>query len=162
LQGVLLATCYDEAEWARLAAMAGGHVRAEVTPAGDVAATPVDEPSAAAGGAAQRRKRVQLAPPGPWAGWAVAEPAFAPGVVGAKALNLAKLRKLLPDQYGVPSSVALPFGTFEAVLSHEVNAAAAEHLITLLERLDGMTVRTKQHKLCMQQPTVHACLLAFL
>lgn len=47
-----------------------------------------------------------------------------PGVVGAKAYNLALLRSTLPEWVRVPSSVALPFGVFEAVMAANPGPAA--------------------------------------
>ncbi|KAF8071284.1 R1 [Scenedesmus sp. PABB004] len=130
-QGVLLASCFDDDEWARLAAMQGQHVEVEVTPAGDVVAAQVDPPSADTASAASRGvgfRRLTLAPPAPWSAWALGETQFGAGVVGAKANNLAALRGVLPAWIQVPASVALPFGTFEAVLAHAPNAGAAQTL----------------------------------
>lgn len=64
-------------------------------------------------------------------------------VVGAKACNLAKLRQKLPDWILVPRSVALPFGTFEAVLSDPANAAVAAELQQLQRQLTGATKQGK-------------------
>jgi alpha-glucan,water dikinase len=49
---------------------------------------------------------------------------FHPGMVGAKALDLASLRQRLAaapgaEAVGVPASVSLPYGTFERVLAEE-------------------------------------------
>jgi hypothetical protein len=63
-----------------------------------------------------------------------------PGVVGAKANNLAKLRNLLPEWIRVPSSVALPFGAFEAVLAYAPNAAVGEALQVLQAQLAAAQV----------------------
>lgn len=57
--------------------------------------------------------------------WALPEKGFAEGLVGGKSLHLATLRAALPKGIAVPSSVALPFGTFERVLADNANAAAA-------------------------------------
>lgn len=56
-------------------------------------------------------------------------------VVGAKACNLAKLRQKLPDWILVPRSIALPFGTFEAVLTDPANAAVAAELQSIQQKL---------------------------
>jgi hypothetical protein len=63
---------------------------------------------------------------------------FAPDVVGAKACNLGTLRERLPEWILVPRSVALPFGTFEAVLSDPVNAEVAEQLAGIDAQLAGI------------------------
>lgn len=135
-QWVLLATCFDDAEWQRLTAMQvrlpfccrcctlvdngllpfsvpggcnvgaaiplsivfatnmvpgavaahipqGQHVGLEVTPTGEVIATPMDAPTNGASGGAGGRQphKLKLAPPAGWAGWAVPEAQFAPGEV---------------------------------------------------------------------------------
>lgn len=141
-QGVLLATCFDDAEWQCLTAMQGQHVALEVTPSGEVLATPMDAPTngAGAGAGARQPHRLTLAPPSGWAGWAVSEAQFAPGVVGAKAYNLAKLRATLPDWVRLPSSVALPFGVFEAVMGDPANAGAAAQLQQLQAELGNARV----------------------
>jgi alpha-glucan,water dikinase len=63
------------------------------------------------------------------------------GVVGAKAYNLAKLRSTLPEWVRVPSSVALPFGVFEAVLKDPANAGPAAQLKQLQADLGNARVR---------------------
>ncbi|KAF6251712.1 glutathione synthetase ATP-binding domain-like protein [Scenedesmus sp. NREL 46B-D3] len=164
-QGVLLATCFEDAEWQRLVAMQGQHVSLEVNPAGEVMAVQVDPAHDDAAGAASRGvagfRRLTLAPPAPWSSWAVAEQQFGPGgaksswpdqcssampkqlhepllstgVVGAKANNLAKLRNTLPAWIQVPAGVALPFGTFEQVLAFGANSSAAARLRELQQEL---------------------------
>jgi alpha-glucan,water dikinase len=141
-QGVLLATCFDEAEWARLTAMKGQHIGLEVTPSGEVVATPMDAPpdGAAAGAGARQPHRLKLKQPDPVAAWAISEAQFTPGVVGAKAYNLAKLRSTLPSDVRVPSSVAVPFGVFEAVMAHPANAGPAAQLAKLQAELGNARV----------------------
>lgn len=64
------------------------------------------------------------------------ESEFQPDVVGAKACNLAKLRSKLPEWILVPRSVALPFGTFEAVLADSANAEVAAELSLIEQQLE--------------------------
>lgn len=59
-------------------------------------------------------------------------------VVGAKACNLAKLRQKLPDWIMVPKSIALPFGTFEAVLTDPANAEVASELQQIQQQLSAV------------------------
>jgi alpha-glucan,water dikinase len=61
-------------------------------------------------------------------------------VVGAKAYNLAKLRSTLPSDVRVPSSVAVPFGVFEAVMAHPANAGPAAQLAKLQAELGNARV----------------------
>lgn len=52
-----------------------------------------------------------------WCGkWAIPSSEFDSGVVGAKSLNLQRLQGKLPQWIGLPQSVAVPFGAFEAAL----------------------------------------------
>jgi hypothetical protein len=41
--------------------------------------------------------------------------------VGAKSRNIAYLKGKVPSWVGIPTSVAIPFGTFEKVLSDDTN-----------------------------------------
>lgn len=80
-------------------------------------------------------RRLTLAPPAQWTNWAITEEQFAPGVVGAKAFNLAKLRNALPSWINVPASVAVPFGTYERVMSWGINHHVAERVRGLQDEL---------------------------
>ena len=151
-QGVLLAACLDADALAALTALAGCHVTATVTPAGDVV---VSQPTGAAAPAAAPAKRTRAratasapaadtaaaAAPAPKtmrkkasvtvgaasssAALALPEASFAAGAVGGKALSCASLRSSLAA-HGIvaPPSVALPYGTFERVLAAPDNAEA--------------------------------------
>lgn len=62
-------------------------------------------------------------------------PYFIQGLVGGKSRNLATLRAALPSTIAVPSSVALPFGTFERALEEPANATAAKNIAALQTKL---------------------------
>lgn len=115
--------------------MQGKHVDLEVNSAGEVTAVQVDPPSSNGNGPAAAARRLTLAAPAAWTNWAIPEEHFGQGVVGAKAYNLAKLRKALPSWINVPASVAVPFGTFERVMSWGINQHAAERVRRLQEEL---------------------------
>lgn len=53
--------------------------------------------------------------------------------VGAKALNLKRLRSCLPEHIRIPSGIAIPFGVFEAVILHE---QTNESISSALKSLD--------------------------
>lgn len=55
---------------------------------------------------------------------------------GGKSKNLASLRRQLPDDISLPSSVALPFGSFERALSEKINQNAAATVRELSKALD--------------------------
>ncbi|WIA21598.1 hypothetical protein OEZ85_000786 [Tetradesmus obliquus] len=166
-QGVLLAGCSDEEEWRHLVELEGQQMSLSVASSGDVIAAPPDSTAAAASAAAPSTDASSSngseAPSGSAAGGAAAayqlagacwreqaaqmgpaflrvlqEHEFQSDVVGAKACNLAKLRKRLPEWILVPRSVALPFGTFETVLADPVNADVAQQLAAIDAQLAGI------------------------
>ncbi|KAK1301509.1 hypothetical protein QJS10_CPB12g00091 [Acorus calamus] len=55
--------------------------------------------------------------------------------VGAKSRNIAYLKGKVPSWVGIPTSVALPFGVFEKVLSDSSNQVVADKLKTLKKKL---------------------------
>ncbi|KAG5522132.1 hypothetical protein RHGRI_034352 [Rhododendron griersonianum] len=57
--------------------------------------------------------------------------------VGAKSRNIAYLKGKVPSWVGIPTSVALPFGVFEKVLSDDLNQKVAEKLQFLKKKLEG-------------------------
>lgn len=137
-QGVLLATCFDPEQLDAVRAMVAEHVVLSVAPSGDVVASAGDAPAASnaaeKGGTAPKVKvakpkaaksKTKTAP------WVLQEADFADGLVGGKALNLAALRGKLPAAVGMPSSIALPFGTFERVLAHTLSASVAARVADL-------------------------------
>lgn len=69
----------------------------------------------------------------------VLQPAdFGEGKTGAKATNCAILRSALPETFGVPNQVALPFGVFEYVLGLPANSAIHQRFEKLVASLEGM------------------------
>ncbi|KAL2543228.1 Alpha-glucan water dikinase 1 [Abeliophyllum distichum] len=57
-------------------------------------------------------------------------------MVGAKSRNIAYLKGKVPSWVRIPTSVALPFGVFEKVLSDNVNQGVAMKLQVLKQKLD--------------------------
>nr|GFA83224.1 alpha-glucan water dikinase 1, chloroplastic-like isoform X1 [Tanacetum cinerariifolium] len=53
--------------------------------------------------------------------YAISSEEFTSEMVGAKSRNIAYLKGKVPSSVGIPTSVALPFGVFEKVLSDEIN-----------------------------------------
>ncbi|KAJ1275385.1 hypothetical protein BS78_05G131700 [Paspalum vaginatum] len=68
--------------------------------------------------------------------YAISADEFSDEMVGAKSRNIAYLKWKVPPFVGVPTSVALPFGTFEAVLSNKMNKEVAENVKSLTEKLN--------------------------
>ncbi|KAH9535846.1 hypothetical protein CY35_17G074900 [Sphagnum magellanicum] len=70
--------------------------------------------------------------------YAVSADSFTAELVGAKSRNIANLRGELPLWIHLPTSVALPFGVFEKVLSERVNKDVASEIAALSKQLhDG-------------------------
>ena len=140
--GVLFASCFDPSV---LEAIRTDHVgrtlRVSSSPSGDVVFAPEDKmavprkksplekamsslfpaPSATGTGTGSGRALRIDAPK--WSGkYAVTMEEYDAGVVGAKSRNLATLRGKIPAYIGLPPSVSIPFGVFEAVLNAEENA----------------------------------------
>ncbi|QDZ23333.1 alpha-glucan water dikinase [Chloropicon primus] len=132
---VLLATCHDESEFESikvkeavpiedLEAMGGDAGEGkwfalETTASGSVTYKRVDPPKEGEGKgqhAATSKRNLKISSP-KWVGkYAVGMDEFVSDVVGAKSKNLAGLRDKIPDWINLPSSLTIPFGTFEHVL----------------------------------------------
>ncbi|KZV25491.1 alpha-glucan water dikinase, chloroplastic [Dorcoceras hygrometricum] len=69
--------------------------------------------------------------------YAIRSEEFTSDMVGAKSRNIAHLKVKVPSWIKVPTSVALPFGVFETVLSDDVNEVVATKLQVLMTKLDG-------------------------
>ena len=70
--------------------------------------------------------------------YAVFAPEFTEKNTGGKSNNLKRLQNKLPDWIRLPTSVALPFGVFEKVLSEEENKEVASRYRELSRRVDEM------------------------
>ncbi|VFQ89956.1 unnamed protein product [Cuscuta campestris] len=69
--------------------------------------------------------------------YAIASQEFTSELVGAKSRNIAHLKGKVPSWIGVPTSVALPFGVFDQVLSDVINQDVAEKVLVLKKRLSA-------------------------
>ncbi|KAL6851874.1 hypothetical protein ACP4OV_020059 [Aristida adscensionis] len=67
--------------------------------------------------------------------YAITAEEFSEEMVGAKSRNIAYLKGKVPAWVGVPTSVAIPFGTFEKVLSDDINKEVAYNIQILKSRL---------------------------
>ncbi|KAF3494767.1 hypothetical protein DY000_02057926 [Brassica cretica] len=68
--------------------------------------------------------------------YAISSEEFTNDLVGAKSRNIGYLKGKVPSWVGIPTSVALPFGGFEKVLSEKANQAVSEKLQVLKKNLD--------------------------
>lgn len=69
--------------------------------------------------------------------YAISSEEFTSEMVGAKSRNIAYLKGKVPSWVGIPTSIALPFGVFEKVLSDNINQGVADNLQVLKKRLGG-------------------------
>ncbi|XP_072983787.1 alpha-glucan water dikinase, chloroplastic isoform X1 [Typha latifolia] len=67
--------------------------------------------------------------------YAISAEEFTSEMVGAKSRNISFLKGKVPQWVGIPTSIALPFGVFEKVLSDDVNQEVASNLQMLKKRL---------------------------
>ncbi|XP_042756747.2 alpha-glucan water dikinase 1, chloroplastic isoform X2 [Lactuca sativa] len=67
--------------------------------------------------------------------YAISSDEFTSEMVGAKSRNIAYLKGKVPSWVGIPTSVALPFGVFEKVLSDDLNRGVSEKLQILNKQL---------------------------
>ncbi|KAH0756297.1 hypothetical protein KY290_026567 [Solanum tuberosum] len=67
--------------------------------------------------------------------YAISADEFTSEMVGAKSRNIAYLKGKVPSSVGIPTSVALPFGVFEKVLSDDINQGVAKELQILTKKL---------------------------
>jgi alpha-glucan, water dikinase len=148
-QGVLLATCHDDAAFAALCAQTG-HVKVTVAASGDVvlsqaapaaAAAPRGKAAAAAASAQARPAAAALRAAPRATAWAVPDSGFTREILGGKSNNLQALRAAgpaaLPPFVRLPASAALPFGACERALADEANAAVRAKLEELEASLAG-------------------------
>ncbi|CAH8338830.1 unnamed protein product [Eruca vesicaria subsp. sativa] len=69
--------------------------------------------------------------------YAISSEEFTNDLVGAKSRNIGYLKGKVPSWVGIPTSVALPFGVFEKVLSEKANQAVSDKLQALKKSLDN-------------------------
>lgn len=67
--------------------------------------------------------------------YAISSEEFTSEMVGAKSRNISYLKGKVPSWVGIPTSVALPFGVFEKVLSDDSNKEVAAKLEILKKKL---------------------------
>jgi alpha-glucan,water dikinase len=132
---VLLATCYDPNIIERLQSLNGRWLRVTTNAAGAVVfeeglgETDRGLPSMA-------RVAATLSRPD-FTAYAISAHHFSEKNVGSKSNNLKYLENKLPPWIHLPSSVAIPFGGFEKVLSQEPNKEIAQRYEALTREMDG-------------------------
>ena len=130
--GVMLAACYDDAEWRDIVAVDGktiavtvdqGSVSVRAT--SEVNAAPVSSSSSLS---SVPQKSLKLEAPVKKAAWVVRPSKYARGLVGGKSRGLADLlvdTNTLEGGVRVPASVALPYDVFDRCLAMDESARAS-------------------------------------
>jgi alpha-glucan,water dikinase len=129
---VLFASCSNPAVLEHLKTQRGRFLSLEVTPAGDVLFKEAERADPPVPVKPDSRPRLSAARPR-FTRFAVTVDEFNEQIVGGKSCSQARLRGKLPAWARQPSSVALPFGSFEKVLSIEENQPTARRYRELSE-----------------------------
>ncbi|KDP26632.1 hypothetical protein JCGZ_17790 [Jatropha curcas] len=84
--------------------------------------------------------------------YAISSEEFTSEMVGAKSRNISHLKGKVPSWIGIPTSVALPFGVFEKVLSDGSNQEVAKKLQQLKKKLgeEDFSALAEIHKTVLQ------------
>ncbi|XP_038694729.1 alpha-glucan water dikinase, chloroplastic-like isoform X4 [Tripterygium wilfordii] len=136
---VCFATCFDPNILANLQASEGKLLCLKPTSA-DIVYSELEEGGLVGSGSANRKvdgpaSSVTLVKKHFGGRYAISSKEFTSDMVGAKSRNIAYLKGNVPSWIGVPTSVALPFGVFEKVLSDNLNQGVAKKLQSLKEKL---------------------------
>lgn len=136
--GALFVACHEAEPLEELEAMNGKVLTLLTSAAGAVsweegAATNGNEGSSA--NHSSSRPPLRVSKPTWCKSWSIGMDMFSDGVVGAKSKNLANLRGKLPEWIRLPPSVAIPFGTFEAVLKDRDNQEIAKELQAVVKKV---------------------------
>ncbi|KAI3467562.1 hypothetical protein Pfo_024225 [Paulownia fortunei] len=135
---VCFATCFDSNILANIQANEGKLLRLKPTSADVVYSEMTDDELVSS----TNSKEVSSAPSvtlvrKQFAGrYAITSEEFTSEMVGAKSRNIAHLKGKVPSWVNIPTSVALPFGVFETVLSDNLNQVVAKKLQVLKRKLD--------------------------
>ena len=169
---VLLATCHDEREFEDIKSAHAAPIEnlaqeeealrgsaqwfaLETTASGSVAYQLVDPPkNASASGSGGSHggllggRKLKISSP-KWTGkYVVGIDDFESEVVGAKSKNLAGLRDKVPDWIRLPSSLTIPFSTFEHVLE---DCAANAHVAKEISKITEKSSVRKDPERCLEE-----------
>ncbi|PRQ40177.1 putative alpha-glucan, water dikinase [Rosa chinensis] len=134
---VCFATCFDSNILADLQACKGKLLRVKPTPA-DVVYSEVNESELGDASSTNSNEDIPaltLVKKQFTGRYAISSDEFTSEMVGAKSRNISYIKGKLPSWVGIPTSVALPFGVFEKVLSEDSNKAVADKLEILKKKL---------------------------
>ncbi|XP_059633696.1 alpha-glucan water dikinase, chloroplastic isoform X2 [Cornus florida] len=136
---VCFATCFDPSILADIQAYEGKYLHLKPT-SSDVAYSEVKEGHLTSESSSNSEEAglfpsITLAKKQFGGRYAISSEEFTSEMVGAKSRNIAYLKGKVPSWVGIPTSVALPFGVFEKVLSYDSNQGVAKKLQLLKTKL---------------------------
>lgn len=138
----LFGACYDPEPLEQLAELDGKYISIHTTAAGSVTWEETDAAAVASASDALAPLKVLSVPKPTWCKqWSIGIGEFRDGVVGAKSKNLANLRGKLPEWISLPSSIALPFGAFEAAMSSSINKNTAAALQEAIQNVNNGDIK---------------------
>ncbi|KAJ8494187.1 hypothetical protein OPV22_015908 [Ensete ventricosum] len=136
---VCFATCFDANILAEFQRNEGKLFRLKPTSAdivySEIDKSELDDTSSSKDGHDQSSPSVTLVRKHFSGRYAISADEFTSETVGAKSRNISFLKGKVPSWVGIPTSVALPFGVFEKVLSDDINQEVASKLQMLKEKL---------------------------
>lgn len=136
---ICFATCFDPAILAQLETNKGKLFRLKPTSA-DITYSEIDESELPGSTSADKHgddpsPSITLVKKKFTGKYAISAKEFTNETVGAKSRNISFLKEKVPSWIGIPTSVALPFGVFEEVLSDPINKQVARKIKDLKEKL---------------------------
>ncbi|KAJ4808981.1 Glucan water dikinase [Rhynchospora pubera] len=136
---VCFATCFDPAILSQLEKNQGKLFRLKPT-SSDIIYSEIDESELSGSSSADKQgdnssPSITLAKKKFMGKYAISAEEFTNDTVGAKSRNISYLKGKVPSWIGIPTSVALPFGVFEEVLSDPINKDVARKIKDQKEKL---------------------------
>ena len=131
---VLLAVCFDEGEFESILGFVDSWVKITMVSSG-ISVVRSEKTETEAFETISR----EVKQPKPLESIAIQSESFGEGKTGAKANNCAELKIRLPSRVGVPSSIALPYGVCEYILSQPENLSLENQIKELINELQRTT-----------------------
>ncbi|KAI4384682.1 hypothetical protein MLD38_002801 [Melastoma candidum] len=136
---VCFATCFDQNILSNLEANEGKYFRLKPSSTGivysEVKREEVTDGSSSESKLVEKLPSLTLSKKKFSGRYAIPSADFNNEMVGAKSRNIAYLKNKVPSWIGVPTSVAIPFGVFEKVLSERINERVSQKLQTMKKKL---------------------------
>ncbi|MFH1077307.1 MAG: PEP/pyruvate-binding domain-containing protein [Pseudomonadota bacterium] len=153
--GILCATSHDSSLFDQLKGYAGKRIGLQVDDSGDISfSDAVEEPDIECN--KKKERHVVFAGSTLFSTYAIPEELFSLTKVGGKSVNIAELRKRLPQWLQTPRSVALPFGVLEHIMEESVNRSLLEQYKNLISALQKKKAESQNGLLAQLRSTILA------